>query len=158
MADFNCSCIISARPGDFRGPRGTDASQLWSVTGDGWMHPDLLLCRTRSIPKLSSYLPQCQQSTWISREQKKKATPPLHPFSRQQSFSPGEGKQLLSKPKGYGNLQPWPRCSHGLPSRPRGSWSQLGRGALGLDPVGGPWWDAFAFPGRMDSFAPKQWH
>ena len=105
-ADFNCSCTISARPGDFQGPGGTDASQLRSVTSDGWMHPELLQHRNRSIPELPSSPPQSQQSTWISRELMKKPTPPLHPFSRQQSFSPGEGKQLLSKPMGYKGSQP----------------------------------------------------
>lgn len=99
-ADFNCSCTISARPGLLQRPGGMDASQLWSVTSDGWMHPDSLQHRTCSIPKLSSYPPQSQQSTWISREPMKKSTPPLHPFAKQQSFSLGRGKQLLSKPMG----------------------------------------------------------
>lgn len=144
-ADCGRSCTISARPGDSQDPRGTDASRLQSVTSDGWMHLDLLQHRTRSVPKLSGYPPRSQQSTWISRAQIKKATPPLHPFSRQQNFSPGEGKQLLSKPMGYGGSQPPGR--HG----PCGSRSQPGSGTLGLDPVGGPWWGAFAFP-QEDGF------
>jgi len=81
--NFSSSCAISARPGGFQGPRGTDASQLRSVTSDGWLHPDPLQRRTRSVPELSSYPPHFQRSTWISSELVKKATPPLHPFSRQ---------------------------------------------------------------------------
>lgn len=140
VADCGCSCTVSTRPGDFQGPRGMDASQLQSVTSDGWMHLDLLQRRTRSVPELSSYPPRSQHG--FQRELMKKVTPPLHPFSRQQSFSPGEGTQLLNKLMGYGGSQPPPPRRHG----PRGSRSQLGRGTLGLDPVGGPWWDAFAFP------------
>lgn len=142
-ADFNCSCTISARPEDFQGCGGLDSSQLRSVTGDGWMHLDLLRRWTCSIPKLSSYPPRSQQSTWISRELMKKATPPLHPFSRQQSFSPGESKQLLSKLKGYGGSQPFGR--HGPAAAPApwltlvATWQPVPAGERDFG-FGSRWW------------------
>lgn len=144
-ADFNCSCTISARPGDFQGPGGMDASQLRSVTSDGWMHPHLLQHRTHSIPKLSGYLPQSQQSTLISWELMEKATLSLHPFSRQQSFSAGEGKQLLSKLMGYGGLHTPGRHSPAAAPAPwpalMAMWQLVPAGERDVG-FGSRWWPA----------------
>lgn len=150
-ADCNCSFTFSASPRDFQDSRGTDASQLRSVARGGWIHPNLLQHRTSSIPELSSSPPWSQQSVLISRKLMKKATP-LHPFSRQQNLFPGEG----TSPWDTGVLSPT-----AAPALwPRGSRSQPGTGTEGcwlwmpLVACGGM---RSPFPGRMDSFTPKQW-
>lgn len=62
----------------------------------------------------------------------------LFPRERQTVPQQADGIQGFTAP-----LQP---LHHALPSCPHGSQPWPGRGPLGLDPVGGPWWDAFAFP------------
>lgn len=88
----------------------------------------------------------------------KKATP-LHPFSRQQDLFLREGTapHRADGIEGFsGSQQEQPLCSPCSVA----TWQLVPAGErdAGLDPVGGLWWDAFAFPERMDSFTPKQWH
>lgn len=154
-ADCSCSFTFLASPRDFQDSRGTGTSQLWSVTSGRWIYPNLLQHRTSSIPELSRSPPCSQQSVWISRKLMKKVTP-LHPFSRQQNLFPGEST-APHQADGIQGFSAWQQeqpllCGHVAagPSQGEGCWVWIPLVACGG--MHSP------FPGRMDSFTPKQWH